>query len=259
MMQTIYSYFPAVFYTFVLVFGCVIGSFLNVVIYRLPRGLDFVRGRSACPSCGRTLSWAEMAPVVSRLILRGKCKGCGAGISPRYAIIELMTGIASITALCVWGPTLRAVLVFAIICGLILVAFIDMDTMEIPNGLILYLLIPAAGLVFVTPEVSYLSHGIGLICVSVPMLLLSMAIPNAFGGGDIKLMAVCGLALGWQYALFAMFAAILLGGAQAVWMLARRKAERGSLFAFGPHLAAGTALALLTAGPVIDWYTGFFM
>lgn len=238
--------------------GSMVASFINVVVYRLPRKLDFVRGHSFCPSCNHALGPLDLVPVFSYVFLGGKCRYCKQKISPRYPLVETLGGVLALLALLVFGPGWAALAAFALLAGLLAVAFIDIDTMEIPNGLVLYLLAPAAALVFLLPEVSILSHVIGFFSVSVPLLLIALLVRGGFGGGDIKLMAVCGLAVGWQLNVLAVFIAIVFGGFYGIILLATKKATRKQHFAFGPFLAFGVMVSLLFGKGIIGWYLGTF-
>lgn len=239
--------------------GIAIFSFLNVVIYRVPCKLSFVSGRSMCPNCKKQLKAIDMFPVLNWIFLRGKCRFCKAPISLRYPAVELLGGAAAVvTALC-YGWTFQSILIFTFLCILTVTAFVDYDTMEIPNGFVIAALLTGVAAVFLFPETGLFSRLIGFFCVSLPLLLITLAIPGAFGGGDIKLMAACGFFLGWKLTLFAFFVAVLGGGAYGVWLLATKKKGRKEHFAFGPFLCAGMAAAVFIGNPVIDWYAGFLI
>jgi leader peptidase (prepilin peptidase) / N-methyltransferase len=242
-------------YLLVFVVGVVIGSFINVVICRLPDGRSFVHGRSACPACGHQLAARDLVPIFSWLILRRRCRYCGTTIPARYPLVELIGGALACATVAVYGFTGTAVAVFALLAGLLACAFIDLDTMTIPNGLVLYLVLPAAALVFLLPSVSLLSHGIGFFVVSLPLFLIALLF-GGFGMGDVKLMAICGLALGWQLALLAFLIGLVLGAVYAIYLLLARHATRRTAFAFGPYLCLGVATALLAGPPLVRWYGG---
>lgn len=238
-------------------FGASVFSFLNVVIYRVPRKLPFVRGHSVCPACGHRLYGRDMVPVFSRMVLRGKCRYCGAPVSPRYSAVELLGGgMALLLAALYWREPAKALTVFALACVLTAVAFVDLDTMEIPDGFVIAAAAVGAVSIFTTPELPLVQRLIGIFCVSVPMFLLTLLIPGAFGGGDIKLAAACGMVLGWKLSLAALFFAVLTGGAQGIFLLATRRASGKDHFAFGPHLCLGVMLALLCCGALLRWYLG---
>lgn len=247
------------FYLWPAVVGACIGSFLNVVVYRLPKGAFWSKARSFCPSCERTLRWTELVPVFSYLFLRGRCKTCRARISPRYPAVEALCAALAVACLLRFGPDWRALVAFGVCAVLLAIALIDHDTMEIPDALVIALVPFAVGAIWLWPEVTLLPRGIGLVTISVPMLVLALVIEGAFGGGDIKLMAVCGVLLGWQGVLLAFLLALVPAGSAAIVLLATKKKERKAQIAFGPYLCAGVAVSLFYGGDIIHWYLGLFL
>lgn len=241
--------------------GSCIFSFLNVIVFRVPKKMSFVKGFSMCPSCGHRLGVLDLIPVWSYLFLRGKCRYCGEKIGARDTWIEVFGGAAAVY--CVWryvyenGNIGMALLVFAFIGMMSVVTFLDIDTMEIENGCHLAVLVLAVFSVFIMPEVSIVSRLIGAVCVSVPMLVMTLVIPGAFGGGDIKLMAACGLFLGWKLTLVSAALAILGGGIWGIYLMASKKKSRKEHFAFGPFLCLGMVLGLLWGEEILNWYLGF--
>ena len=247
--------------------GAALFSFMNVVAWRLPRGMDPLKGRSICPQCHSTLTAPDLVPVFSWLALRGRCRHCGAKIPVRYLLVEVLGGVLALG--CAWrygtalglpqglfGMSWAALLALAV-CGILLsVALIDAETQIIPDRLNLALAVCGVVSILLSPA-AWLPHIIGALCVSVPMFLLCLAIPGAFGGGDIKLMAAAGLFLGWQNTLLAMFFGILGGGFYGIWLLAAKKADKKDHFAFGPFLCAGIVLAMLFGTPILVWYCQF--
>lgn len=243
---------------FIFITGSCIFSFLNVVIYRLPRKMDFVTGRSMCPSCGHRLGALDMIPVFGWALLKGKCRYCGAKISPRYAAVELLGGALAVLCLHAYGMSFRGPVAFLFLCILTVVSFIDIDTMEIPFSLVVAA--AAAGVLSCPffPEISLPERGIGVFCVSLPLFLLTVLVPGAFGGGDIKLTAACGIFLGWKLSLMALFFAVTGGGICGMWLLATKRKGKKDHFAFGPFLCAGMAIVLFAGEAVWNWYLGFF-
>lgn len=241
-------------YGLIFTMGCCIGSFLNVVIYRLPLGLNIAKGRSFCPHCHTQIKNRHLIPLLSYLALKGKCHSCGASISPRYLVIEAVGGGLALVAVAVYGFTPLALCVFFLGVLLLTVAVIDLDTMEIPDSLVVCLAVLAIAFTLCQNQPTLLSRGIGFLVVSLPMLLMTLAVENAFGGGDIKLMAACGLILGYQNTLFAMFVAVVLGGFYAMWLLKQRKIGGKEHLCFGPFLAVGVLTAQLLGTPIVTWY-----
>ncbi|WKY44766.1 prepilin peptidase [Eubacteriaceae bacterium ES2] len=246
----------ALFYLYALILGLVVGSFLNVIIYRLPIGLSIAKGRSFCPNCQAPIKWSQNIPIISYLMLGGKCKNCGQSISARYPLVEALTGLLSMVSFYVFGPSLQYLLVFVVMALLVAITFIDFDTMTIPNVLVVALMVPVLLSFFAFPEPNLLARMIGIVSVSVPMLVLTMIIPDAFGGGDIKLMAVAGFLLGWANTLLATFIALILGGAVATYYILKKRKDKH--MAFGPYLCIGIYLSMHLGSMIINWYLNLY-
>ncbi len=243
-------------YLYLFVIGCVIGSFLNVIIYRIPKDLSFAKGRSFCPHCQTQIKGIHNVPLFSYLWLRGKCAYCGEKIALRYPVVELFAGVMAVFIFAIYGLSLQWLAVFAAGAILICITMIDFDTMTIPNGLVIALMIPALLCFFVFPQLGILSRVIGIFVISLPMLILTVFIGEAFGGGDIKLMAVAGFMLGWGNAVLAAFIGLMLGGMVAVCLLVRKTADKH--MAFGPYLCIGIMTSLVFGDIIIRWYLRLF-
>lgn len=239
---------------FIWFFGACIFSFLNVVICRAPRHGSFIRGYSQCPDCNHRLTILDMAPVFSWLFLRGYCRYCGSKISPRYAGIELFGGCMAL--LCIWkiGFNLASITAFVFIGMLTVVAFVDIDTLEIPNGFVLVIFIIGLVSVVTMPGITLIERVVGMASASLPLLFITLAVPGAFGGGDIKLTGASGMLLGWKLNLAALFLAVLTGGLYGIFLLGTRKKGRKDHFAFGPFLCLGMLIALFWGDALINWY-----
>lgn len=244
-------------YLYAFVVGTCIASFINVVIYRVPLGLNFVKGRSFCPTCHETLKPYDMIPVLSWFLLKGKCRFCGEKISPRYPAIEFVGGVLAIVCFYRFGIDMMSVISFGFAMILLSICMIDYDTMTIPNGLVLCsLIIALVSIPFM--ELGVIERVIGFFAVSVPLFVMNLLIPDCFGGGDIKLLAVCGLLLGWKNLLVGMFVAILLAGGYASYLLITHKVDRKGHIAFGPYICVGMYLALLYGNEILSWYLSLF-
>ena len=275
------------FYVLSALAGLCIGSFLNVCIYRLPRGKFFSKTRSFCPKCGEAIKAYDNIPLLSYVILRGKCRSCGERISPRYPLVEAMTCALFVGNYAMFGMHGLTLVWDVAACALITASFIDLDTMEIPDSAVLVLL--ALGLVTFAPfgGMGWEDKLIGCACVSVPMFLLAM-----FGGmglGDVKLYFVLGLMLGWQKVLIVFVVSVVLGAAVSVIVTAvkKRRGEeefdlseeeyrrlpRGAVCAegetplppkkmrfhvvpFGPFIALATVVAIFGGDALIAFYAG---
>lgn len=246
-------------YLFAFAFGASVFSFGNVLAYRIPNRLDFVRGRSFCPKCAHPLSAADLVPILGFVFLRGKCRYCGERISPRYPLVEAFGGCLAVLSALVFGFAAPALTSFFASFFLTVIALIDHDTMEIPDGLVIAIAATAVLSYFVSPDgPDIVSRLIGVFAVSVPLLLLNLLVPESFGGGDIKVVAAAGFLLGWRALLVGMFLALVGGGLYGVALLARRKAGRRDHFAFGPFLSAGLIAAIYFGRTVFGAYLSLF-
>ncbi|HAN21663.1 MAG TPA: prepilin peptidase [Clostridiales bacterium] len=243
---------------FIFFFGVIIGSFLNVIIYRVPKEIPFWQGRSYCVSCGKTIKPYDLIPIISFFILRGRCRNCNNKFSRRYPLVEIITGLIALVLYWNFGISVVSFIYFTVSAILVAISFIDFDTMTIPNGLIITLVIPAMAAVFFVEQTEILSRVIGFLAISLPMFLLTFLIPDCFGGGDIKLIAVCGFILGWQNILLAAFIALILGGTYGVILILKNKNNRKIHIAFGQYICIGVFVAMLYGNIIIDSYLKIF-
>ena len=245
----------------VFLIGLCIGSFANVLIWRVPRGEEWVSTPSHCPACGARLGVRDLIPVLSWLVLRGKCRACGGGISPRYPAVELLNGLLWLVCVLVFGITPFLPVALTVSTALLALSLIDWDTREIPDGFQLALL--GLGLVWngyaqIAGKGLLAENLIGFFAASLPLLLIAFLTKGGMGGGDIKLMAVCGLLLGWQRILLALALGSILGSLIMVPRHLLQKRERREEIPFGPFLSAGVYLSMCFGGAIIAWYLSFF-
>lgn len=176
---------------------------------------------------------------------------------PRLTIITSIAITAVVLIFLRYGFTWMMPTAVGVAGILLAISVHDFNTREIPDRLVIAL-IPLAGLAFfIQPHISLMSRGIGFLTVSLPMLVLALVINGAFGGGDIKLMAVCGFLLGWQNTLVAFFIALMLAGCWIIYLAIKGRAKKGQHIAFGPALCTGVFTALLVGSEIVDWYIGF--
>ncbi len=237
-------------YGYCFLIGASCGSFVYAATWRYLHQLDFVYGRSSCPNCHHTLAWYDLIPVVSWLCLRGKCRYCHAFISPSYLLYELGIGVSALLCLRIYGFTCEGIWIFVIILILISMAMIDRATMIIPNGLQLLLIIPIMALSWLHPEMTLENHLSGALSISGFMMLMNQWKKGSFGGGDIKLMFLCGWLLGCQRIIMAMVIAVWTAGLYAIYLLCLRRAQRDTRIAFAPYLCIGVIFVLFH-GPIV--------
>jgi leader peptidase (prepilin peptidase) / N-methyltransferase len=251
------------------VLGLVIGSFLNVVTWRLPRGESVVRPPSACPVCGAWVRPWDDVPVVSWLVLRGRCRDCDATISPRYPAVEAMTGVLFVLVVVRFGggtdPQPWAIPAYLYLAAIgVTLSFIDLDTHRLPDPIVLPALIVAPLLLTVASAatgdwiaLSRALAGGAILCGAYFAMLI--AYPAGMGFGDVKLAAVLGMYLGWVGwgALFVGgFAAFVFGGVFSVALLLSGRAGRKSGIPFGPWMIIGTCVGVGWGQQAWDAYLG---
>jgi leader peptidase (prepilin peptidase)/N-methyltransferase len=252
---------PVVLLVFVTAFGAIVGSFLNVCIYRLPLGKSVVWPASACPRCSRALAWYENIPVLSYLALGGRCRTCHVGITLQYPIVEALT--ASLFALAWWqyGPTplLASRLVFG--CALIVLFAIDLEHQLLPNAITLPGI--AIGFVFsVFTEPGWVASLIGIVAGGGVLYGIAEAYyrvrrEEGLGMGDVKMLAMIGAFVGWKLMLVALMMASLSGSLIGVVVIARGRGGMKYALPFGTFLGLGAAAAATVGPAVLDWYMNF--
>jgi leader peptidase (prepilin peptidase)/N-methyltransferase len=239
--------------------GALIGSFLNVVIYRLPRGESVATGRSMCPHCKKQIRWYDNVPIVSWLALRGRCRDCGAPIHWRYPAVELLTALAFGAIVAANGADEDLILELPFAAMLIACAGIDLEHTIIPNKIVLPAAVfGVAGAAAIDPGMlpELLAAGAGAFLF---LLLAALAHPAGMGMGDVKLAGVLGLYLGVRV-IPALLIAFLAGTVVGLAIVARQGAEgRKTGVPFGPFLALGGILALLVGDGLIVYYEDHFL
>jgi leader peptidase (prepilin peptidase)/N-methyltransferase len=242
------------------ILGAVVGSFLNVVAHRVPRGESVSKPRSRCPSCGTQIRALDNIPVLSWLLLRGRCRGCSAPISARYPLVEAGTAALCALVVLVLGATADAVIGIVLVLLLVPVTLIDLDTRRIPNVLTAIGAVAAVALVATLRTGELQEHLIAGAAAGMFLLIAVLAYPSGMGMGDVKLAAVLGLFLGRDVAP-AMLVALLTGTLVGGVIMARLGVEKGRKTAvpFGPFLAFGGVVGLLAGDAVVDWYLTTFL
>lgn len=247
---------------FTAVMGLCVGSFLNVVIYRLPRRQSLVRPASRCPRCGRSLSWFDNIPVLSWIVLRGRCRQCGERVSPQYPIVELVTALAAVAILLVTppGPLLASRLVLG--AALIALFVIDLEHQILPNAITLPGI--AVGLLFSLAAPPGLADAvIGAVLGAGVLYGIAAAYylvrrEEGMGMGDVKMLAMIGAFLGWRTVLLTLVLSSFAGALVGAGMLAGRRGGLRYALPFGTFLAVGAFVAMVAGDAILEWYLGFY-
>ena len=243
--------FPLVL-VFIFLIGIVIGSFLNVCIYRIPKKEDIALSRSHCMSCGYQLKWYDLIPLFSYLFLKGKCRKCRTKISPQYPIIEGMNGVLYIVICLINGFNWESIIYCLMASALLTLSVIDFRTYEIPFGINVFLFI--LGIIHTILDYpNWLLYVIGMISVSLFLQLLFWGSGGrAIGGGDIKLMFACGLIIGWKNIILAFLIGCIVGS--IIHLIRMKVSGEQHVLAMGPYLSLGILISALYGNDLIHWY-----
>jgi len=246
-------------YFLVVVFGLIIGSFLNVLIYRLPHGESIISPPSHCPDCDHQLGFLELIPVISYFILRGRCRFCGSKISVRYPLVEFLTGVIFlINYLLLFNPI---IIISGLFLSSLLIALtlIDLDHQILPDKLTLSGL--GAGLIlsFFRPDFSFLSAFLGLVLAGGLLLIIAIISRGGMGGGDIKMMMMVGTFVGPVLAVIAIFLGAAIGLIVSLPGIITGKLQSKSKLPFGPYLALSSLIIWFWGEQLLQWYLNLFV
>lgn len=244
--------FDIFLYIVVFLYGLLIGSFLNVLIYRIPKKENIAVVRSHCMKCNYQLKWYDLVPLFSWLFLRGRCRKCKEKISVQYPIVEALNGCLYLVVFYRFGLSIDSLLYCLLFSALLALSVIDFRTYEIPVGFNYFIL--ALGLVrVVTDYQNWLQYVIGFFSVSTFLfLIVVLSKGRAMGGGDVKLMATCGLLIGWKLIILAFLLGCILGS--VIHIIRMKVSGEDHVLAMGPYLSMGVALAILFGNQWINWY-----
>ena len=262
----------AAYYVFIFILGLVVGSFVNVLIYRVPLHKSIVAPPSSCTSCGERLTVPDLIPVFSYIFLKGRCRHCGERISPRYPLVELLTAAMFVILFTRFGFTVPFIAYAYLMTILAAVFFIDIDHRIIPNGLVLAAL--AGGFAFfawncIFPDplvfgddkwwtpLAGLFPGSGFLLLVAILGSLIYRTEDAMGMGDVKLMAPVGLFLGWRLCITALAVSVLLGGLVSMALILLGIKKRKDTVAFGPFIVAGTFVTMIWGWELTEWFFNY--
>lgn len=259
----------------IFIYGLMIGSFLNVVILRLDEAETIINGRSHCPKCKTNLAWYDLVPVISYILLQGKCRYCKKPISWQYPIVELATAIflvltfrlASVQAMTTDWQIAWMAFYTIIIAALVVIFFYDLYHYVIPDEIVWPAIILVSVFRLAAVYIGGNDIGIGmemillggLVGAGVPAALALPSRGTWMGYGDIKLGALIGLLLGYPLILFGLFGAFVIGGVIGIVLLLEHKKKLTSMIPFGPFMVSGTLIAIFWGNAIINWYLGLFM
>ena len=242
----------------IFIIGLVIGSFSNVCIYRLPRNESLVRPGSHCPQCSKPIPFYDNIPIISYLLLKGKCRYCGQSIPPQYPIVELATGLFYLALYLFYGLQPIAIVYMLLCTLLIIISFIDLRERIIPDVLSVPFIIIGFAFSFFLRNINPLDSLLGILAGGGSLLLIAIVGSKLFkkeamGGGDIKLAAMLGAFLGWQLTLLSLFLGFFLGSVIGVLIMVTSK-NKNDVIPFGPFIALGAMISMFWGQAILHWY-----
>ncbi len=240
----------------VFLYGLMIGSFLNVLIYRIPKHENIAVKRSHCMNCNYQLKWYDLIPLFSYIILKGRCRKCKTRISIQYPIIETVNGILYALVYLRYGLTIETLLYCLLISALLALSVIDFRTYEIPVGFNIF--IAGLGIIRVATDyrnwLLYLIGGLSLSLVLFAIFAITKG--RGIGGGDVKLVAATGLLLGWKLNILGFIVGCILGS--IIHLIRMKVSKEGRVLAMGPYISMGMVLSVFFGEYLINWYSSFF-
>ncbi|MBB6216605.1 leader peptidase (prepilin peptidase)/N-methyltransferase [Anaerosolibacter carboniphilus] len=243
-------------------FGLIIGSFLNVCIWRIPRGESIAFPSSHCPQCNTFLKPVDLIPVASFILFRGKCRYCGEKISLQYPMIEALNGLIYVLLYTRFGYSLDFIQYAALSSLLLTISLIDIQHQIIPDHLTFIGLMLALGFgmsTFIEVEGTLGAHLLGLLIGGGFLLLVAFVTNGAMGGGDIKLMGMLGLWLGWKWTLLTMLLSFVIGACVSLLLLVAKIKTRKDAIPFGPFIAIAALMTVLYGNDIINYYVTNFL
>ena len=244
---------------FSIIFGAMIGSFLNVCIFRLPREESIVTPGSYCPHCHKPIAFYDNIPLISYLLLRGKCRRCHGPVSLQYPLVEGITALLSLVLFVKYGPSLSYLFYFSFIAALIAITVIDLHHQIIPDVISL----PGIGVgllaSLVLPHIPFIDSLIGIVAGGGSLFVVAALYQWLFkregmGGGDVKLLAMIGAFLGWKAVILTILVSSLIGSITGIAVMIGKGRNFKYAIPFGPFLSLGAVVSLLYGGKLIDWY-----
>ena len=245
---------------FILILGLIIGSFLNVCIYRIPREESISYPPSHCTNCGYNLKTLDLVPVISYIFLKGRCRSCKDNISISYPLIEILNGVLYIIIFKSYGLSLKSVFFTLFTSLLIVISLIDFDTKEVYTKTTIFGAILGIVYIFIGyfyGDINYIDNLLGGL-VGFLIIFSIVKITGGMGEGDYEISAICGLFLGVKGIVVGLFLAIVLGGIYGIMLLIFKFKDRKDEIAFGPFIAIGTIISMLYMQQILDFYMRFF-
>jgi leader peptidase (prepilin peptidase)/N-methyltransferase len=241
--------------------GIIVGSFSNVCIYRIPRNESVIYPASHCPKCRTKIKPVDNIPLLSYILLKGRCRNCGSKISIQYPVVEFLTGLIYLIIYLIYGLSIQSLVYIILSSALIIIAFIDLKEQIIPDIISLPGIIIGLILSFIVPYISFINSALGALVGGGIILIIAWVgsiifKKEAMGGGDVKLAAMIGAFLGWRYTIISLFLGFFLGALTGIILIMTKIKKREDAIPFGPFIALGSIITLLWGEKILAWYIG---
>lgn len=247
---------------FIFILGLIVGSFSNVCIYRIPKNESIIFPASHCPKCHSNISPKDNIPLLSYILLKGRCRNCKSKISIQYPIVELLTGLIYLIISLIYGLSVQTLIYIILSSALIIIAFIDLNEEIVPDVISLPGIVIGFIISFFVTYISYANSALGILAGGGIILIIGLAgsvifKKEAMGGGDVKLAAMIGAFLGWKYIIISLFLGFFLGAVAGIFLILSKIKSREDTVPFGPFIVLGSFITLLWGEKIISWYLGF--
>lgn len=246
----------------IFILGLIVGSFSNVCIYRMPRNESVIYPASHCPNCHSNISPKDNIPLLSFILLKGRCRNCKSKISIQYPIVEFLTGLTYLIIYLAYGLSVQTLIYIILSSALIIIAFIDLNEQIVPDVISLPGIAIGFIISFFVSYISYMNSALGVLAGGGIILIIGLGgsvifKKEAMGGGDVKLAAMIGAFLGWRYIIISLFLGFFLGALAGIFLILSKIKSREDVIPFGPFIVLGSFITLLWGEKIISWYIGF--
>ncbi len=245
----------------IFLFGIVLGSFLNVCIYRIPLNQSIAYPPSHCTKCGKSIKWYDNIPLLSYIFLKGKCRYCKDKISIKYPMIEFLTGILFVLLYKTYGINLYFIKYCIFVCLLLVIAFIDLNSEEVYTSVTITGIILGIIIIFLQKKLLYnqiFDYIIGLL-ISASFIALIVYTTKGMGEGDVEIAALSGVFLGWKLAILMIMLSFIIGAAISLFLIMFKIKNRKDTIPFGPFIALSSIICILYGNNIINWYVNTFL
>jgi len=244
------------------ILGLIVGSFSNVCIYRIPRNESIIYPSSHCSKCRTTILAKDNIPLLSYILLKGRCRNCGSRISIQYPGVEFLTGLVYVIIYQIYGLSVQSLIYIILSSALIIIAFIDLNEQVIPEVISLPGIVVGLILSFFVHHISFVNSALGIVIGGGIILVIRLAgsaifKKEAMGGGDIKLAAMIGAFLGWRYIIISLFLGFFLGAIAGIFLIMSKIKSKEDVVPFGPFIILGSFITFLWGKNILSWYLGF--